>query len=90
LPKIKDYTLSLNRGLFNSFHNKFPKEVYDFIKDRVSDSEIPTDEYKLHEWAIDLVNEAVDGRFKDNLVKQIVKSLKDAPRKNPDDPAFKR
>lgn len=74
-----DYTLSLNKGLFNSFADKYCRKMFDDIKDIVNDrEEIPTKEFELVKWVTEVVDTVVDNKFKGALIEQIIKSIKAA------------
>lgn len=79
MPIDKDYTLSLNRGLYSVFHNKYVREAFNQIIDDVIDLEaFPEDEIEMWKWVGGLVEKNIGHRFKEHLMKQIVKSIKDA------------
>lgn len=80
MPRNRDYTLSLNRGLFNVFQKKYVVEAFDFIKERILDAEIlPDKELEMYSWISEVVDEAIGKRFREHLIKQTIKSIKDAP-----------
>jgi len=80
MPMDKDYSQSLNKGLFNTFQGKYIQEAFDYIKERVKElDKLPDSEAGLVKFAEKTVNDAFNDRFRQRLVKQVVKSIREAP-----------
>lgn len=78
----KDYTLSLNKGLFNEFQNIYVKDAFDEITDTIVDAEVlPETDAELAKFSAKTVDSAFDAKFRRRLVKQVMRSIKNAPPK---------
>lgn len=81
----KDYIWSLNRGLYGPFQNKYVAELFEHLKNRVIESdEIPERPDAQISWICAAVHDEVNGKFKNKLVKQILKCIRNAPLKRED------
>jgi hypothetical protein len=80
MPMDKDYVLSLNRGLFNTFQAKYVRDAFDQIKEAVKDAEtLPKSNVGLAKFAEKVVGDAFNEKFRLLLIKQVIRSIKNAP-----------
>ena len=80
MPMDKDYTLALNRGLFNTFDGKYVRAAFDQIKEDIRDAEtIPETLGELAQFSKKIVEDAFNEDFKMKLIKQVVRSILTAP-----------
>lgn len=79
----RDYVLSLNKGLFNEFQNKYVQDAFDEITNIVTAEEaLPETDAGLAKFSAKVVDEAFDSIFRRRLVKQVMRSIKNAPPKD--------
>jgi len=83
MPLDKDYVLAYNRGLLNTFQKKYILDAFSQITMATLHAEtLPKSKTGLTKFAETLVEDAFGEKFKSHLIKQIVKSISEAPEPN--------